>query len=797
MKIQSLPFGATLVAASCLTVTILLLPVTHADDIKKTAAKLDALIEADLKEQGIPANDPIDDHTFLRRIYLDVAGRIPTIEEAETFHADPNANKRSRLIKDLLHSDGYVSHFYNYWADVLRINRQLGNASRQAESAYQLWVKDALANNMPYDQFVFEMVNAKGYIWDNGAVGYYQRDRGMPLDNMSNTVRIFLGTRLECAQCHDHPFDDWTQMDYYKMAEFTYGIDARNYTNSPGSNRTLLKTHLREHKVEAYQEVVNEMTSGKIEKFPFFDSNNRQLEKFLAGKNGAAFFERNKISKNRFLSIVKKAQAAADKQSEIGRRADRAVGDLYNSIQYISIRDKGDATLKLPHDYQYPDADPHDVVSASTMFGDHINTEEKTDTEKVEAYARWMTSPENPTFTRVIANRLWKKAFGIAVIEPFDELTNYSKPSNPALMQALESLMRELHYDMKGFLEVVYNTKAYQRSADKNEIVLGTPYHFQGPLLRRMSAEQVWDSIVALSLHNADQYRPRLESQLAGIEKQKQIYASLEGRALDDFIAMAEAAGTEMVALYAKQEKLRDQMYKAREAENTEKYNQLRKQLNELSSAGKQRLSEIAYGAEDFKIDGRDLIAAQGAENMMMMMSEGGMTTSEATGRIVTKLAKVDLPAPPDDLSRSQLNAWKVQQRNQQRVYSNLVGKMARASELESPAPRGHFLREFGQSDREVIENAADNASVPQALNLLNGPMVEALTNQFAVFGKRIHEAETHEEKVKLIFQAMLTRPPTERERALMIRELDSSGEKAYESLVWALLNTQQFLFVL
>ena len=121
---------------------------------------------------------------------------------------------------------------------------------------------------------------------------------------------------------------------------------------------------------------------------------------------------------------------------------------------------------------------------------------------------------------------------------------------------------------------------------------------------------------------------------------------------------------------------------------------------------------------------------------------------------------------------------------------------MARASELTSPAPRGHFLREFGQSDREVIENAANHASVPQALNLLNGTIVEALTNRFAVFGSRIHSAGDADEKTKMIFQAMLTREPTEREKEIVKAEVEAKGDEAYESIVWALLNTQQFIFV-
>ena len=78
-------------------------------------------------------------------------------------------------------------------------------------TAYANFVKESLRENKPYDQFVREMISAQGQAWENGAIGYYMRDRGMPLDNMATTVRIFLGTRIECAQCHNHPFDKWSQ----------------------------------------------------------------------------------------------------------------------------------------------------------------------------------------------------------------------------------------------------------------------------------------------------------------------------------------------------------------------------------------------------------------------------------------------------------------------------------------------------------------------------------------------------------------------------------------------------------
>src|SRR5690606_33540754 len=89
-----------------------------------------------------------------------------------------------------------------------------------------------LRENRPYDKLVTDLITAEGYVWDNPAVAYYIRDSGMPLDNMSNTTQIFLGTQLVCAQCHNHPFDEWSQLDYYKMAAYTYGVETRINPNS-------------------------------------------------------------------------------------------------------------------------------------------------------------------------------------------------------------------------------------------------------------------------------------------------------------------------------------------------------------------------------------------------------------------------------------------------------------------------------------------------------------------------------------------------------------------------------------
>lgn len=756
-------------------------------DVAAAAAKVDQLVDAMLAQQGIAANPAIDDATFVRRAYLDIAGRVPTIEEAENFHGSDYPQKRSRLIADLLESDGHMSHAYNFWADVLRINSNLGIGAGQAEAAYQLWLKESITGNKPYDQFVRELVSARGMIWENGAVGYYIRDRGMPLDNMSNTVRIFLGTRLECAQCHNHPFDKWTQMDYYQMAAFSYGMDARQYDSD---NRRAIDKLRREERTEVIKKAIGDR------KFPEFTSK-VALERFVSDeKRYAEYLKRYELSDAEFRALAGKSIAAYEVHEKKNRSLREAVDDIYDPLRYVRAAEL-EKTLKLPHDYQYDDAKPNQAIQPRTMFGADIDLS-KIDDSTIDAYADWIASKENPTFTRVIANRLWKRVFGHGVFEPVDELTEATPISNPELLAYLEQLMKDLDFDMRKYQEVLFNTAAYQRAANNQELVMGEHYYFAGPLLRRMSAEQIWDSIVALALPEADGYRPRIEEQVASVEKVRRIYKALESRSEEDFIKMVRQVAKAYDDVMPAEEKVREQIAAALEAGDKERFNKLRGELNALRNQARKAVTEIAYKNVGEKVDGGDLLAAMGMTEMELTNTGPAMSMEEADGErvVLTKLPKPELPEPPADLDKKQRKAWQDRQRNDLKNYTSLVSQMARASELESPARRGHFLREFGQSDREVIENAANAASVPQALNLLNGQIVEALTNRFATFGRRLHEAGDADEKVRMIFRAMLTREPNEREMQLARAEIEARGDEAYPALVWTLLNTQQFIFV-
>jgi hypothetical protein len=121
---------------------------------------------------------------------------------------------------------------------------------------------------------------------------------------------------------------------------------------------------------------------------------------------------------------------------------------------------------------------------------------------------------------------------------------------------------------------------------------------------------------------------------------------------------------------------------------------------------------------------------------------------------------------------------------------------MARAVELESPAKRGHFLRDFGQSDREVIENSSSHASVPQALYLLNSPLNIAIHNSNSILGGQLASLQKPEDKIDLVYQSMLTRKPTQPEMERILTDYKTYGEETIEDLVWALLNSRQFIFI-
>ena len=159
---------------------------------------IDSIIESKLRSYNQRPNKVASDEIFVRRAYLKIIGRIPTYGETKAFLTDRDrSSKRTRLVDSLLLTEGYVSHWFHFWADILRAKDNLGN--RMSGAPFVDYIREFIAMNRPYDEWVEEMLSSSGPYWEkgNGGVGYFLRDAGMQLDNMSNTVRVFLGTSLE------------------------------------------------------------------------------------------------------------------------------------------------------------------------------------------------------------------------------------------------------------------------------------------------------------------------------------------------------------------------------------------------------------------------------------------------------------------------------------------------------------------------------------------------------------------------------------------------------------------------
>lgn len=576
----------------------------------QAAAKIDELVDAQLKKYKISANPALTDEQFVRRVYLDITGRIPTFKQARGYLSQKDDDRRIRLIDTLLNQDDYAKNFYNYWADILRLNERLTN--NVPGRPYSEYVKITLETNKPYDKWVFEMLTAEGKVWDHPEAGFILRDSGMPLDAMNNTVRVFLGTQIGCAQCHDHPHDKWTQHEFYEMAAFTFGVQTRRGAQ----------------------------------------------DKMFGGMN-----------------VVRKLQ---DDLKKVDDKFDG--GGKYNRFLQGNLFEVYETPRKLtlPSDYQYTDSKPKSVVQPQTIFDPPVELKPG-DSPRI-AFARWLTSKENPRFAKTIANRLWKKVFGIGQIEPVDGMRDETLAENPALMDFLTAEMIRVQFDLKEYLRILLNTKAYQREATHAEVSLADAYHFPGPVLRRMTAEQAWDSFITLAVHNPDEYQ---------IEP-----AKIQGKILN--VDLAKATAEELVK--------RDQ--ELREATN-------------------------------YKV--RDA-------------------------------------------------------RNKNYTYKGLL--LARACELPQPVAPDHFLRQFGQSDREAIEASSQEGSVPQALQMFNGPITHMLLEENSLMYRTVTEPSRPEERIDVIFLAILSRKPNSDERQMALAEIKQHGNAGYGNVIWALVNTREFLFI-
>lgn len=187
-------------------------------DLPKPSNFVDNAVFGKLETLGIPPSAVCDDATFLRRAYVDITGRIPSLEDTNEFLADTDANKREKLIDQLLASTAYADYFSNKWSAILR-NKRDRNSSLRANYAFHDWIRKSLHQNKPYDEFVGEILAASGDPGQNPPVVWYKHVNSVD-QQVEDTAQLFLGLRIQCARCHHHPFEKWSQQDYYSFSAF-------------------------------------------------------------------------------------------------------------------------------------------------------------------------------------------------------------------------------------------------------------------------------------------------------------------------------------------------------------------------------------------------------------------------------------------------------------------------------------------------------------------------------------------------------------------------------------------------
>ncbi|MBI1246670.1 DUF1549 domain-containing protein [bacterium] len=171
------------------------------------------------KENGITPAQPASDAEFLRRVYLDLLGIIPTYEEATTFLDDTNPNKREKLIERLLNHDRFGLHQSDVW-DMVYFGRNPPGFGTKERDGFQNWLKQQFDKNVPYNVWAREILKAEGNTVDQGPPMFFVQYKNQPEDATEAITQKFLGIQLQCARCHDHPFDDWSQLDFYGTAAF-------------------------------------------------------------------------------------------------------------------------------------------------------------------------------------------------------------------------------------------------------------------------------------------------------------------------------------------------------------------------------------------------------------------------------------------------------------------------------------------------------------------------------------------------------------------------------------------------
>ena len=432
-------------------------------EFAKVKGPLDTAVFAKLKALDIPPSPECDDGAFLRRASLDVIGTLPSPAEVRAFLADRSKDKRALLVERLLASPEFVDYWTLQLADLLQNRKERDHDVRGVKGvrSFHAWLRGRVARNQPWNELAHDILTARGSVADHPEIGYFIYNVGEKRnieesETPDAVAQSFLGTRIGCARCHNHPLEKYTQDDFYHFAAFFSKVQMKRM--EPDKGETFLNVSSREEE-EQLKRVVEAEKS------------------FTEATNAVMKAEGPDLEK------------ARKKMTEQEKKVDEARLQL----QKVS--------LKMPTVTQPRTKKP---MAPQPLDRQVVKFEPGEDPR--EQLAEWMTNPRNPQFSGAMVNRIWKHFLGVGLVEPVDDLRASNPPSNPELWKWLNSEFVQGGHDLKHLMRLILNSRVYQASSATRRGNETDKKFYSHYYARRLPAEVMLDAI-ALATGVPDEFK--------------------------------------------------------------------------------------------------------------------------------------------------------------------------------------------------------------------------------------------------------------------------------------------------
>ncbi len=458
---------------------------------------IDKFVLLKLQSEKIDPSGPCSDEEFLRRVYLDICGTVPPLAEVKTYLLDRSAEKRLKLVDRLLKNERYGAHWSVMWSDLLREHSNSRPQEGTERGSYRDWLQDSLNKNTPYDVFCKSLVDAVGTAEEDGAVNFYLRDSGGgnnldKIESVNNVSTVFMGSRMACAQCHDHPFDKWTQADFHSLVAFfartTVSIDpwatlvkVENSKRLPANAKTILEPYFK----EAHEKLAAEKANFK-----------KGVELADAGQGMMA------MGMMDTLKLLQRGGALFKELEAKLTPAETVIMTqllLNGGVRKISERPMGEYRMPTEGDGQVKNGKGSGEIMEAKFAWDPSKKAAGNGSRRT-VLAEYVIGSRR--FAQVQVNRIWAKMFGHGIVDPIDDFREKNPPSNSELLEFLTDEFMTSKYDNKHMIELIALSSTYQRSSMPTTSNRSDTTLFSHAYIRRLTAEQTFDSLLVCTGKN-------------------------------------------------------------------------------------------------------------------------------------------------------------------------------------------------------------------------------------------------------------------------------------------------------